>query len=263
MIKPPGSAAEEGPVSEATLMRFTDGDLPPREHAFVAELIAAHPQETNSVRAYRFTRDELPAAFEAALRVPPELIGRCLAGGAADARRAPRPQRRSIRSRWHAAALPLAASIALLFAGAAGWLLRDAKRFEVAGLLGVAPASLQYALDATLTGEVAPLGRGVMLKPMSTFPSIDGRWCRHYVLLTDGEQKRGSGLACRAADGNWRIDVQSASRSVQHQDRGMTAPAGSVDDPVTSYRDQIIGGNVLTKDNEERLIRLEGWRREP
>jgi hypothetical protein len=261
MSKPPDKRPEEGPVSEATLMRFIDGDLPPREHAFVAGLIAAHRQETNSVRAYRFTRDELPAAFEAALQVPPELISRCLAGGA-NARRAPGSQRR-ILSRWNAFTLPLAASIALLFAGAAGWLLRDAKRFEVAGLLGVAPASLQAALDATLTGEVAPLGRGVMLKPMSTFPSIDGRWCRHYVLVTDGDQKRGSGLACRAADGNWRIDVQSASRSMQRQDRGMTAPAGSVDDPVTSYRDQIIGGNVLTKDSEERLIRLEGWRREP
>jgi hypothetical protein len=260
MIKPPGRTAEEGPVSEATLMRFIDGDLPPREHAFVAGLIAAHPQATKSVCAYRFTRQELPAAFEAALQVPPELISRCLAGGANAS--PPRPQRR-ILSRWNVAALPLAASFALLFAGAAGWLLRDAKRSEVAGLLGVAPASLQYALDATLTGEVAPLGRGIMLKPMSTFPSIDGRWCRHYVLLTDGDQKRGSGLACRAADGNWRIDVQAASRSVQRQDRGMTAPAGSVDDPVTSYRDQIIGGNVLTKDSEERLIRLEGWRREP
>ena len=261
MIKPPGRTEEEGPVSEATLMRFIDGDLPPREHAFVAELIAAHPQETKSVRAYRFTRHELPAAFEAAGQVPPELISRCLAGGANAS--APRPQRRSILSRWRVAALPLAASIALLLAGAVGWLLRDAKRSEVAGLLGVAPASLQYALDATLTGEVALLGRGVVLKPMSTFPSIDGRWCRHYLLLSDGDQKRGSGLACRAADGNWRIDVQSASRSVQRQDRGMTAPAGSVDDPVTSYRDQIIGGNVLTKDNEERLIRLEGWGREP
>jgi hypothetical protein len=261
MIKPPDRTPEEGPVSEATLMRFIDGDLPPREHAFVAGLIAAHPQETKSVRAYRFTRHELPAAFEGALQVPPELISRCLAGSAPTAMRALRPQRRS--TRWNSATLPLAASIALLFAGAAGWLLRDAKRSEVAGLLGVAPASLQYALDATLTGEVAPLGRGIMLKPMSTFPSIDGRWCRHYVLLTDGDQKRGSGVACRAADGNWRIDVQAASRSVQRQDRGMTAPAGSVDDPATSYRDQIIGGNVLTKDSEERLIRLEGWKREP
>ena len=71
MNKPPGKTPDEGPVSEATLMRFIDGDLPLREHAFVAGLIAAHPEETRSVRAYRFTRHQLPAAFEAALHVPP------------------------------------------------------------------------------------------------------------------------------------------------------------------------------------------------
>jgi hypothetical protein len=261
MIKPPGRPPDEGPVSEATLMRFIDGDLPPREHAFVAGLIAAHPEETRSVHAYRFTRHQLPAAFEAALHVPPELISRCLAGSAPHARRALRPRWRGLR--WRLAALPLAACIALLIAGAAGWLLRDAMRSEVAGLLGVPPASLRYALEATLTGEVADLGAGVMLKPMSTFPSVDRRWCRHYVLLSDGDRKRGSGLACRATDGNWRIDVQSVSRSVQHQDPSMVAPAGVEDDPVASYRDEIIGGNVLTKDNEKHLIKLERWNRQP
>jgi anti-sigma factor RsiW len=43
-----------GPVFEATLMRFVDGDLPQREHAFVARLIAAHPDASRSVLAYRF-----------------------------------------------------------------------------------------------------------------------------------------------------------------------------------------------------------------
>jgi hypothetical protein len=244
-------------------MRFIDGDLPPREHAFVAGLIAAHPEETRSVRAYRFTRHQLPAAFEAALHVPPELISRCLADGAPTARPALRPPSRPMGSRWSIATLPLAACIALLLAGAAGGLVRDAMRSEVAGLLGVPPASLGYALDATLTGEVARLGGGVMLKPLSTFPSIDGRWCRHYVLLTDGDHKRGSGLACRAADRNWRIDVQSVTRSAQRQDPSMVAPAGVEDDPVGSYRDEIIGGNVLTKENEERLIKVERWNRQP
>jgi hypothetical protein len=102
-----------------------------------------------------------------------------------------------------------------------------------------------------------------MLKPMSTFPSVDGRWCRYYALLSDGDHKRGSGLACRAADGNWRIDVQSVSRSVRLQNPSVVAPAGVEDNPVASYRDEIIGGNVLTKENEEHLIRLERWNRQP
>src|SRR5262249_53387050 len=51
-----------------------DGDLLRREHDFVAGLIAAHPDATSSVRAYRFTKEELPRSYELAMVVPPELI---------------------------------------------------------------------------------------------------------------------------------------------------------------------------------------------
>jgi anti-sigma factor RsiW len=126
--------ADVGPVFEATLMRFVDGDLPPREHAFVARLIAAHPDASRSVLAYRFTKtnDELRGAYDVAMNVPAELINRCLA--AAD-----RPSLRSRRPGWRPTLLALAASLALLLAGAAGWILREATQSDDAAFLGIAP----------------------------------------------------------------------------------------------------------------------------
>jgi anti-sigma factor RsiW len=124
--------ADVGPVFEATLMRFVDGDLPPREHAFVARLIAAHPDATRSALAYRFTNEELRRAYDVAMNVPAELINRCLP--AAD-----RPSLRSRRPGWRPTLLALAASLALLLAGAAGWLLREATQSNAAVFLGIAP----------------------------------------------------------------------------------------------------------------------------
>src|SRR6516225_10454846 len=101
MSKPPGRTPDEGPLSEATLMRFVDGDLPPREHAFIAGLIAAHPDASRSVLAYRFTNEELHGVYDEAMNVPEELINRCLP--AAD-----RPSLRSLLPGWWPTAPALA-----------------------------------------------------------------------------------------------------------------------------------------------------------
>ena len=248
-------SADLGPVSEATLMRFVDGDLPPREHAFVAGLIAAHPEASCRLAAYRFTRDELPAAFEEAMHVPAELIGRWLPEAGAGSRAG----RRLSRARM--GALALAASLVVLVAGAAGWLLRDVTRPNVAGLFG-APPGLQHALETTPTGSVAHLSAGLSARPVATFPSFARRWCRQYA-VSDGQQERARGIACRR-DNGWDIVVQAVSRpAAPSGSPGTAIPAGAGDDPVAVYRDQILAGNVLTKEDEARLITSERWQRAP
>jgi hypothetical protein len=246
-----------GPVSEATLMRFVDGDLPPREHAFVAELVAAYPEATGSVHAYRYTKDELPAAYDAAMHVPSELIGRWLPGVGAGSLVHWRHPRARLR------VLALAASVAMLIAGAAGWLLREATNSNTTELLGLAPPELRQALETTLTGSVARLSGGLSARPVATFPSIDQRWCRQYA-VSEGEQERMRGVACRNAAG-WNILVQAASRQgpAPGGASGTAIPAAGGDDPVTAYRDQLLGGNVLTKADEARLIASERWGRAP
>ena len=234
-------------------MRFADGDLPPREHAFVAGLIAADLDATRSVLAYRFTKEELWGAYDVAMNVPAELISRCLP--AAD-----RPRLRSRLPGWRPAALALAASLALVLAGAAGWRLLEAPRSDIAGLVGIAPPGLQRVLETTLVGNVVQLSGTWSAKVVATFPSRERSWCRQYT-LSEGQQQRTRGIACRQGDG-WHIVVQAASPQAPTPDDTHAFPAGG-DDPVASYANEIMGGNALGPEDEEQLIRNEHWKRAP
>jgi hypothetical protein len=245
-----------GPVSEVTLMRFVDGDLPPREHVFIAGLIAAHPDAFRSVLAYRFTNEELHRVYDVAMNVPAELINRCLP--AAD-----RPSPRSLLPGWRPTALALAASLALLLAGAAGWMLREATHSELATFLGIAPPGLQRVLESTLAGNVAQLSGAMSAKLVATFASRERRWCRQYA-VSEGQQERAKGIACRHKDG-WRIVVQAASRQAPTPGaaQGYWVLAGA-NDTFASYANEIMGGNgILGPEDEARLIRNEHWKRVP
>ena len=234
-------------------MRFVDGDLPPREHTFVAGLIAADPDATRSVLAYRFTKEGLWGAYDVAMNVPAELINRCLP--AAD-----RPKLRSRLPGWRPTALALAASLALVLAGAAGWRLLEAPRSDVAGLVGIASPGLQRALETTLVGNVAQLSGAWSAKLVATFPSRERSWCRQYA-LSEGQQERARGIACRQGD-RWHIVVQAASRRAPTPD-GAHFPAGE-DDPVASYANEIMGGiSALGIEDEEQLIKNVHWKRTP
>jgi hypothetical protein len=113
------------------------------------------------LEAFRFTKEELAGAF-ALPEAPPELIEKILRG-AAPASRVSRwnlpslaattgPKRPNLRRD----VMGIAAAVALLLAGGAGWMLRDSVRADYAGL--VAPPSLQRALDETPSEVSARLG---------------------------------------------------------------------------------------------------------
>jgi hypothetical protein len=244
-----------GPISEATLMRFVDGDLPPHEHTFVAGLIAAHPDVYRSMLAYRFTNEELRGVYDVAMNVPAELINRCLPG-------ADRPSLRSRIPGWWPTALALAASIALVLAVAAGWVLREATHSDVAAFLGIAPPGLQRALETTLAGKVAQLSGTLSAKLVATFPSRERRWCRQYA-VSEGQLERAKGIACRHGHG-WRIVVQAASRQAPTPSgaHGFGVPAGG-NDPVASYANEIMVNSALGPEDEEQLIKSEHWKRAP
>jgi hypothetical protein len=240
-------------------MRFADGDLPPGEQAAVAVLVAAHPQLARSLEAYRFTRQQLPEIYAPALKVPSELVRRWLPEGGACQKRS--WQRLGGR---RTAALAIAASVAILLAGGLAW-ERQGVRPGFAGLAkGIpAPPALQLALEHMRMGERALLAKDVTVEAMSTFASQEKLWCRQY-LLTYHMQTQATGLACRTGVGSWRIDVQSAPMPLRAQEATKGAVAGrEEEDPVATYRDQILGGTVLTQESEARLITDEHWSRTP
>jgi hypothetical protein len=257
-------------ISDETLMRFVDGDLSPDEQSLVAAEIARNPDLTKRVDAFRFTREELPGAYVSTLRVPPQLMERFLcAAGPAPNDTKPRLTARSVLERLNLRrqVMALAACAALLLAGASGWLLRDSLRPDYAGL--VAPPSLQRALDETPSHESAKLAADLSIRLTSTFGSLQRRWCREYNMLY-ANRVQASALACRGADGIWRVEILEdlSDPSQPSTDPNAIRPAGEdreqhgrKTESVAEYRDRIMAADVSLQD-EAKLI-TEHWKRTP
>jgi hypothetical protein len=249
----------ERPLTDETLMRFADGDLPAGEHAVIAGLIASRPEERARLRAYSFTREELPRAYAKALDVPSELIRRCLPPVE---RRLRWPRLAWAFPGWPVPALAALAAACVGVVTASFFLQQRPQHSEFSVLFGVPPPAVVHALEATFTGEEVAVGEGVRVQPVMTFAARSGKWCRQ-IQLSVGNEIRADAIACRTA-GTWRIAIASAERRrpLQPQPGLDYKPAGSVD-AVADMRDQIIDGNILTPADERRLIATEQWQRRP
>ena len=259
-------------ISDETLMRFVDGDLPPDERSVIAGEVARNPDLAQRLEAFRFTKEELAGAFAPALEAPPELIEKILRG-AAPASRISRWNLPSLaattgakRPNLRRDVMAIAAAVALLLAGAVGWILHDSVRSDYAGL--VAPPSLQRALEETPSEVSAKLPGDLSIRPSYTFASLQKRWCREYTVI-HANRVGAQALACRGDDGIWRVETQEdppqrarlqGSESV-HTGGRRPAAAGSQGESVAEHRDRIFGADLSLED-EAKLIK-ERWKRKP
>ena len=259
-------------ISDETLMRFVDDDLPPAERSVIAGEVARNPDLAQRLDAFRFTKEELAGAFAPALDAPPELIEKILRG-AAPASRVSRWNLPSLaattgskRPNLRRDVMGIAAAVALLLAGGAGWMLRDSVRADYAGL--VAPPSLQRALDETPSEVSARLPGDLSIRPSHTFASLQKRWCREYTVI-HANRVGAQALACRGDDGIWRVETQEdpPSAPVSKNPKAYT-PAGEDPQPpggqgelVAEHRDRIMGADLSLED-EAKLIK-ERWKRKP
>ena len=249
--------AARRPISDETLMRFADGDLPPDAQESVAAEIGRNPDLAKRLEAFKFTREELAHAFASTLEVPPSLIGKVHAihlttqasGMRSRSLVAKSPLgRRSLRHEI----LAMAAAVAFLLAGAAGWLLRDGLHPNYAGL--DTPLTLQHALEQTPSHEIARLADGRSIEVTSTFASLQKRWCREYKLL-DAGRVRSLALACRADDGIWREEAAEAVPAASQRSQRAYVPAGSDQaGSLAAYRNRIFDRDV-SAEVELRLIK--------
>ena len=252
-------------------MRFVDGDLPPDERSVVAAECARNPDLAQRLEAFRFTKEELKGAFAPALEVPLELTEKILRGAASAARVSrwkPSPvamagfERRNLRQH----VMGIAAAVALLLAGTAGWMLHDSVRPDHAGL--VAPPSLQRALEETPSHVPAKLAGDLSIEPSSTFASLQKRWCREYTMIY-ANRVRAPALACRGEDGIWRIEAQEDPASAPDpRNPNAYKPAGEnpqltarQGESVAEHRDRILGADLSLED-EAALIKQQ-WQRKP
>jgi hypothetical protein len=255
-------------IPDELLMRFVDGDLSPEEQSTIGAEATRDPDVAARIEAFRFTREEFARAFAPALEVPLSLAGKLRAAGLTPTPSAARPrlvgraavQRSSLRRPFMA----MAASVALLLAGAAGWLLHDSLNRDYVGL--IAPPSLQRALDKTRSGNSTMLAANVSMKVHATFASLQDEFCREYTLIF-ASGAEAAGLACRGADGSWRVDVQEGpakpSQKPTDPTKYETVGQGGAQDrgPVADHRNSILRVDLLPQD-EEDLIRGH-WKRKP
>ena len=256
-------------VLREKVMAFSDGELPFEQWRDVLEEVVDDPDLLRYLNVCRFTR-ELRRVFDR------ELIGgtpeRLLAAinqwntsssaGARISANNNTPSLTRLTGRFRMPAWALAAAAALVVGASTGWFAQQALRenfttLEVRGL--VASVALQTVLDTTPSGKTANVARDLSLKPVMSFPSQNGKWCRQYE-LGHGGNLRSVGLACRSDDGTWTVQAQTAATpSIGEQNYKYV---GENDRIIEGVRTQIIEGETLTGPEESEQIAGK-WQRKP
>lgn len=120
----------DGPVTEAELHAWMDGELPPARRAAVERHLAEHPEDAARLDSYRRTAELIAGAYAPLAQLP--------------AVEAPRPRV------WSRRPVAAAAAALLLFVagGATGWAVRGA------GSAAVADANTQVAREAVAAHSV-------------------------------------------------------------------------------------------------------------
>jgi negative regulator of sigma E activity len=258
------------PVPDEVLMAYVDGELPEDERKAVRAALAADQSLVERMQSFLFTRGPLLRPFDAVLASPiPERLSALLANAApAPQRRAPGTSgssklRQIIAGFWTPFLSP-AAAIPVVIAGVAGgWLLQQALNSDFVALDSrgglVASAAVQAALETTPMKGQAAIGSQVTLEPTFTFATAKDGWCRQYR-LTHRDGQSANGLACRD-HGLWRVIVQTPGALRPHSS-DKTVPAGEDEGVVGEVRSAMKEGDVLGREEEERLMR-EHWPARP
>jgi len=216
-------------IDDETLIAYIDGELDQIAVRDVEAAIAADPKLPALVRSLREGAMSLHAAFAEPVRnpVPNRLIDTVNTGFAAKQRRPP-------RNPWYARPVyaAMAASVAVMILGVGGtYVVVDRQveqrlaRLEAAriGDQDIIQATIATALEKHLSGvpvawQNPNSGSSGQVKPIRTFRTTAGQWCREYILETalrnGGEQSESRrAIACRDAVGRWRTRLVLTSES--------------------------------------------------
>lgn len=261
-------------ISDEMLMAYVDGEISGEERARVEAYLSSSPEAWSRLEVFAKTGRDLSGLFDDIFyaEVPQRLVDAARAARAAEMidlqskrRGGVARDRQSNRTFAYALAASLAAVAVLAGALVVGG-LRDAA-VDRSVKVAVKPADskvaaddLTAALERTASGAVFQ-AEGRSIKPVFTFASNAGGYCRQYSV--QGNAERLAGVACRDADGRWIIESQAT----------LGGPAGKADDAraerivpaghegageIEALVDRLISGDVLGPEAEERLIEG-GW----
>ncbi len=272
-------------ISDEMLMAYADGELPEADLLRVRAYLATSAEGARRLNAFTRTGRDLGLLYDQPMHeaIPTRLL---------DAVRGPaalsKPER-TVRAtpaaslassligmlfpqatRWSAAT----ATASFLAIGAiSGWALHGIKT-EVPATTSIATLvdgalltsnDFSRALDVTPGGQTNSVGGGsakASVKPVLTFQSLAGTYCRQYELAaTTGAQFVGVG--CRLKSGQWQIEVHAPVAVAPSVPSGGYVPASGRSSPtVEGAIDRMIKGDVLSHATEKALIENQ-WRPQP
>jgi surface antigen len=222
-----------GPIDEALLVAYVDGELDAEAARAVEALLAVDPDARQCVRELRESAALLLGAFrdKPATPVPDRLVA--MIDDAVSKRRAPLRLllgrgSREARPRWRVP-MALAASAAMLAIGLSGGYVYSELRVQQAVERAQASrmvdrktieAAVTEALEKRLSGasiEWASPASGLRgaVTPTRTFRDAAGQWCREYeeVIRYGGDIEHRRGIACRTGEGEWKTRLQIEDES--------------------------------------------------
>lgn len=268
-------------LTDETLMAYADGELDTAAKARVETILTHDVESRDRLKIFAATGAPLAALYSVPMEqpVPPHLVALVLNGR--EGQKSPRIRGAAIRTPklkdtvralfgWPAWPAAVAACAAILMLGtSAGWYLHRASN-ALEGLVSIehgqlfAEGPLKTALETSLSGAKVQLTAAqqgdvkLTMRTTLTFRNRSQAYCRQYdVTSTDAQY---AGVACRAEDGQWRLELHMAvaPHSVTH-DHMMPAGANGAED-VEKAVASLIEGDALGHADEEALIRKK-WQR--
>jgi hypothetical protein len=266
-------------ISDEMLMAYADGELAQDMRARVEAYLAVTPNGRRRLEAFTATGRGLADIFDRPMREPvPQHLVDLVTGSQRERPRTTRTSNVTLISlgrQQRAQPLTtrtwaLAASFATLLAAGVGsiWFLQRTP-IDTGATYGLAisidgkktaGSALASALETAVSGSTAMRtinGQAASVRPTFTFATAKSEYCRQYEVLRK-DMPGLAGVACREADGAWRIETQIAFAS-RHSTDGMIVPAGKETlAPVEAVVDGMISRDVLSVEDEARVMNG-GW----
>lgn len=256
-------------IPDETLMAYADGELDPAERTAVEAYVNMDAAAAARLAAFSRSGRTLGRLYDQPMHepVPTRLLMTVVESG-----RTPRSLAGQFAGLFALPAwLPAPAAFAgvLLTVCALGWsaavLRGDAVGPQLqadAHLQGLfAGTGLREALETAPSGVPPTLAATTdagSVTPVLSFVSKSGNYCRQYA-ITDGTGARFSGVSCRAANGDWRIEAYMPAPATPNTS-GKTAPAAGADVRVVEHLiDGMITGDAFVGEQEAKLI-ANRWR---
>lgn len=217
------------------LSQYLDGELSPVAARQLEQRLQSEPDlqatltdmgelDSRVKQAFAHT-DKAPQYVEAMLRPASNVVAL--------------PQRKQ-RSAWQYA-------VAASLVAAAGVLL--APQWQQSSLTGPTLAAILESTPSMSDGWKT-LANGSEVRPVLSFSSVEGNWCREYLLSVSGEGKRG--VACRES-GQWNTRVIANTELPGSASEFRPAGAGDAD-AVASFLAQHAEGIALSAAEEQTVI---------